>query len=122
MLKSLGAAGKEREAMIIDLKTLDVENVYEIFGVEGNEAAALNDSYLDLFEIIGKDAMLKLFRYFRGDKIELPMKLYRLEFVVDLCRTVTDRRERAKIARACGYSVKFVEAQLNKLKNNGECE
>ena len=47
---------------------------------------ALNDIYLELFELIGKDAMLKLFKHFRGDKIDCPMCLYRPEFIADLAK------------------------------------
>ena len=47
----------------IDLDNLNEETVYEAFNVDGNEAEALNDSYLELYELIGRDAMLKLFKY-----------------------------------------------------------
>ena len=63
----------------IDLDNVNEEAVYRAFNVDGNEAEALNDSYLELFELIGRDAMLKLFKYFRGDKIDCPMRLYRPE-------------------------------------------
>lgn len=85
-----------------NLNNLDEETVYKAFKVDGNEAKALNDGYLELFELIGRDAMLKLFKYFRGDKIDCPMKLYRPEFVADLAKQETDRRERAKIAKGGG--------------------
>lgn len=48
--------------------------------------------------------MLKLFTHFYGDKIDCPTRLYRAEFIVDLAKNEPDRRERAKIARAGGYS------------------
>ena len=35
--------------------------------------------------------MLKLFKYFRGDKIDCPMRLYRPEFIADLAKQETDR-------------------------------
>lgn len=104
----------------IDLDNLDEVGVYEAFHVDGNEAEALNDSYLELFELIGRDAMLKLYKYFRGDKIDCPMKMYRSEFIADLAKQTTDRRERAKIARAGGYTTKFIEGILNKRKNETE--
>ena len=53
-------------------------------------------------------------KYFRGDKIDCPMRLYRPEFIADLAKQTTDRRERAKIARAAGYTVKFIESMLRK--------
>ena len=81
----------------IDLENLNEEVVYEAFEVEGNEGEALNDIYLELFELIGKDGMLTLFKYFRGDKIDCPMRLYRPEYIADLAKQTNDRRERAKI-------------------------
>lgn len=98
----------------IDLDNLNEEGVYEAFDVDGNESEALNDSYLELYELIGRDAMLKLFKYFRGDKIDCPMRLYRPEYIADLVNQTTERRERAKIARAGGYTIKFIESLLTK--------
>ena len=110
--------GKEDGALIdIDLDNLNEEDVYNAFGVDGNEGEALNDIYLELYELIGRDGMLKLFKYFRGDKIDCPMRLYRPEFIADLAKQTTDRRERAKIARAAGYTVKFIEGMLRKRRD-----
>ena len=104
----------------IDLDNVNEETIYEAFDVDGNEAEALNDSYLELFELVGRDAMLKLFKYFRGDKIDCPMKLYRPEYIADLAKQTTDRRERAKIARAGGYTAKFIEGVLRKRRDENE--
>lgn len=104
----------------LDFENISDELVYEAFGVEGSEADALNDSYLELFELIGKEAMLKLFKHFRGDKIDCPMRLYRPEFIADLAKHVPDRRARAKIARAGGYSAKVIEGILNKRRKENE--
>ena len=106
----------------IDFNNINDKIIYEAFHVEGNEAEALNDSYLELFELIGRDAMLKLFTHFHGDKIDCPMRLYRPEFVADLAKQTTDRRERAKIARAAGYTVKFIEGMLRKRRDEEEPE
>ena len=108
--------------MNIDLDNLNEDVVYEAFGVDGNEGEALNDIYLELFELIGREGMLKLFKYFRGDKIDCPMRLYRPEFVADLAKQTTDRRERAKIARAAGYTVKFIETMLRTRREEDESE
>lgn len=43
--------------------------------------------------------MWKLFTHYCGHKIDCPMQLYRLEFIADLAKNETDRRERAKIVR-----------------------
>lgn len=104
----------------INLDDLNEDDVYKAFEVDGNEGDALNDIYLELFELIGKEGMLKLFKYFRGDKIDCPMRLYRSEFVADLAKQTNDRRERAKIARAAGYTVKFIEGMLRKRRDEEE--
>ena len=106
----------------IDFDNINEELVYEAFNVDGNEAEALNDMYLELYELIGRDAMLKLFKHYRGDKVDLPMCLYRPEFIADLAKPETDRRDRAKIARAGGYSAKFIETMLAKRKKEDESE
>ncbi len=106
----------------IDFGSIDDDTVYKLFNVDGNEAEALNDMYLELFELIGRDAMLKLHKFYKGDKIDLPMKLYRLEFIADIAKQVPDRRERAKIARAAGYSAKAIEGMLAKRKNESDTE
>ena len=104
----------------IDFDNINDELVYEIFDVDGNEAEALNDIYLELYELIGRDAMLKLFKHYRGDKVDLPMRLYRPDFIADIAKPVTDRRERAKIARAGGYTAKFIETMLAKRKKEDD--
>lgn len=122
-MSSILLPGKEDGALIdIDLDNLNEEDVYNAFGVDGNEGEALNDIYLELYELIGRDGMLKLFKYFRGDKIDCPMRLYRPEFIADLAKQTTDRRERAKIARAAGYTVKFIEGMLRKRRDEEEPE
>jgi len=106
----------------IDFNKIDDKSVYDLFNVEGNEAEALNDSYLELFELIGRDAMLTLFKHYHGDKIDCPMRLYRPEFIADIARKETDRYERAKIARAGGYSARVIEVMLSKLRKENEAE
>ena len=106
----------------IDFDNISDEIVYETFGVDGNEAEALNDIYLELFELLGKEAMLKLYKHYRGDKIDCPMRLYRPEYIADLAKSETDRRERAKIARAGGYTAKVIESLLQKRRKENEGE
>lgn len=106
----------------IDFNYINDAIIYDAFQVDGNEAEALNDNYLELFELIGRDAMLKLFTHFHGDKIDCPMRLYRAEFIADLAKNEPDRRERAKIARAGGYSARVIEGILSKRRRENEAE
>ena len=106
--------------MSIDFDKLDETGIYAALVVEGHEYDALNDCYLELFEILGKEAMLKLFKFYRGERIACPMKLYRSDYIADLVDQTTDRRERAKIARAGGYTIKFIEGIISKRRSEGE--
>ena len=104
----------------IDFNNINDEIIYDVFQVEGNESEALNDSYLELYELLGRDAMLKIFKHFHGDKIDCPMRLYRPEFIADLAKNEPDRRKRAKIARAGGYSARVIEGILSKRRKENE--
>jgi hypothetical protein len=106
--------------IIIDFDNITDESVYKSFKVAGNESEALNDIYLELFELLGKEAMLKIYKHYHGDKLDLPMRLYRPEFIADLAKTEKDRRERAKIARAGGYTAKLIESLLSKRKKEND--
>ena len=104
----------------IDFNNISDEIIYDAFCVDGNEAEALADTYLELYELIGKEAMLKLYKHYRGDKLDLPMRMYRIEFVADLAKQAPDRRERAKISRAAGYTSKAIENHLSRRKQETE--
>ena len=106
----------------IDFDTITDEIVYEIFKVKGNESEALNDIYLELLELVGLECMMRIYKHFRGDKVDLPMKLNRPEFIADLAKPISDRRERAKIARAGGYSARVIEGLLSKRRKENEEE
>ena len=104
----------------IDFSNIDEEIVYKIFEVDGKEGEALNDIYLELFELIGKEAVIKLYKFYKGDRIDLPMRMFRPEFIADIAKNIPDRRERAKIARAAGYSAKAIESMLSKRRNEDQ--
>lgn len=108
------------DELSINLNMLDEKGVYEAFHVEGNEAEALTDSYFELYQLLGAEAMLKLYKHYHGDKIDCPMKLYRAEYVADLAKETKDRRKRAEIARAGGYALKFIESIIQKRKKEND--
>ena len=76
--------------------------------------------YFELYELLGAEAMMKLYDHYHGDKIDCPMKLYRAEYVGDLAEQEKDRRKRAEIARAGGYALKFIESLIQKRRKESE--
>lgn len=95
-------------------------NDFEAIFPEENEEKALTDRYFELYELLGAEAMMKLYDHYHGDKIDCPMKLYRAEYVADLTEQEKDRRKRAEIARAGGYALKFIESLIQKRKKESE--
>jgi len=102
--------------MKLDLDTMTDIDIYKEFVPSGKESAALTGSYPDLVELIGCEAALKIFKHYRGGKIDCPKFLYRQDYLVDLASKVSDKRDRAKIAIASGYTVNRLEALVNKRK------
>ena len=95
-------------------------NDFEAIFPEENEEKALTDRYFELYELLGAEAMMKLYDHCHGDKIDCPMKLYRAEYVADLAEQEKDRRKRAEIVRAGGYALKFIESLIQKRKKESE--
>ena len=80
-------------------------NDFEAIFPEEKEEKALTDRYFELYELLGAEAM---------------MKLYRAEYVADLAEQEKDRRKRAEIVRAGGYALKFIESLIQKRKKESE--
>ena len=120
-----GRIAMQKEVFDSKLDELDEKGIYEAFGVPGNEEIALNDSYFELYQLLGEEAMLKLYKHYRGDKIDCPMKLYRAEYIADLAEKATDRRERAQIVRDGGYALRFIDSlnqKRRKESNNSDSD
>ena len=103
----------------IDFDTMTDVDIYRTFVAEGKEGEALTGSYPELVELIGSEATLKLFKYFRGCKIDCPKFFYRQDFIVGLAAQVQDKRERAKIAVASGYTANRLEVLVSQRRKNG---
>ena len=102
----------------IDFDCMTDIDIYKTFVTEGKAAEALTGSYPELVEIIGSEATLKLYKYFRGCKIDCPKFFYRQDFIVGLAAQVPDKRKRAKLAVASGYTANRLEVLVKqRIKN-----
>ena len=99
-----------------DFDTVTDADIYRAFVSAGKDTEALNGSYPELIDLLGVEATLKLFKYFRGCKIDCPKFFYRQDFIVELASQVQDKRERAKIAIASGYTANRLEALVYQRK------
>ena len=103
----------------IDFDTMTDVDIFQAFVSEGRETEALTGSYPELVGLIGSEATLKLFKYFRGCKIDCPKFFYKQDYIVELAAQVTDKRERAKIAVASGYTANRLEVLINQWRKSG---
>ena len=77
----------------IDLGTMTDLDIFRSFVPDGKEEEALTGSYSELVSLIGREATLKLYRYFRGCKIDCPKFFYRQDFIVALAAKEPNKRE-----------------------------
>ena len=98
---------------MFDITAMTELDIYQMFVPNGKEYEALTGSYPELIELIGTEATLKLYKRFRGCKIDCPKFLYRQDYVVDAAAQIPEKRERAKIAVAAGYTANRLEVLIN---------
>ena len=106
----------------IDFDTMTDIEIFRTFVPEGKEPQALAGSYPELVDLIGSDATLKLFKYFRGCKIDCPKFFYKQDYIVALAAREGDKRKRAKIAVASGYTANRLEVLVSQWKKNSKKE
>ncbi|MFD0896514.1 Mor transcription activator family protein [Loigolactobacillus binensis] len=78
------------------------------------KVTALHQSYKRLSEIIGVDAMLKVYNEYRGTQFQYPMRLYDREAVSKLICKEYDGSNLRELSQRYGYSQRWMKAQLNK--------
>jgi hypothetical protein len=102
----------------LDFDTMSELDIYHALVPDGRECDALNGSYSELTTLIGCEATLKLFKYFRGCKIDCNKFFYKQEYIAELAVKTWDKRERAKLAIATGYTANRLETLVRKYKSD----
>lgn len=60
--------------------------------------------YKEIADVIGVEATVQLHDHFKGQQINLPIKLYTKEFVVKQIRVSNEKNNIKDVARAYGYT------------------
>ncbi|WP_057874035.1 Mor transcription activator family protein [Loigolactobacillus rennini] len=76
--------------------------------------AALHQSYKRLSELIGVEAMQKVYDEFRGTQVQYPMRLYDRQAVSKLIREEYTGNNLKELSRFYGYSQRWMKEQLKK--------
>jgi hypothetical protein len=73
---------------------------------------AVNKEYREIIDLFGVEVAVRLYRHFRGCRIDCPKFFYNVDFVIQVAATKEDRREREKVAVVCGYTAEWIESKV----------
>ncbi|MFR2797452.1 Mor transcription activator family protein [Romboutsia timonensis] len=71
--------------------------------------------YAEMVEVLGEDIVKVIHKYYKGQQINLPMKLYSNEYVEKYIIENKDKKILREMARDLGYSDRWVKKLMNKL-------
>ena len=74
----------------------------------------MNDVYRELVDLIGYDNAMILYTYYKGQQITFPIKLFKPEYISEVLKKLYDGTNAKKLARAYGYSERWVKELIKK--------
>lgn len=74
--------------------------------------------YSDMVEILGEEIVTKLHKYYRGQQITFPMKLYSNEYIEKYIINNHKKKTLKEMCRELGYTEGWIKQLLNKLSTN----
>lgn len=69
-------------------------------------ADCLHPSYAELFSVVGRDAVLKIYRHYHGSTLQFPTHLYAGEILLATMRASS--KSSRDLARQFGYSERWM--------------
>ena len=72
----------------------------------------LQESYAQLYEVVGEDLLLKLYDLYRGQQISFPMRLYNRDKVAQQIVAEYDGHNMAALTRKYDYSQRWVRQMI----------
>ena len=74
--------------------------------------------YADMAQILGEEIIIKLHRYYKGQQITFPMKLYSNEYVKRYIEKNYKTKTLKEMCRELGYTEGWIKQLINKNKLN----
>lgn len=72
--------------------------------------------YADMVDILGEEIVIKLHKYYRGQQITFPMKLYSNEYVESYILDNYKSKTLKEMCRELGYTEGWIKQLINKIK------
>ncbi|KRL93776.1 Mor transcription activator family protein [Levilactobacillus hammesii] len=82
------------------------------------QADLLQDSYAQLYEVVGEELMLKIFELYRGQQISFPMRLYNRHKVAARIVTEYNGHNMPALTRKYDYSQRWVRQMIQQAREN----
>lgn len=71
--------------------------------------------YLEMSEILGEEIVRKIYKYYKGQQVNFPMKLYSNEYVEKYIIENYSKKSIREMARDLGYSDKWVSTLIKRI-------
>ncbi|WP_312095361.1 Mor transcription activator family protein [Aminipila sp.] len=76
----------------------------------------LNDVYREIAELVGMDNMIKLYKFYKGQQVSFPTRIYRKEFLREVIEKHYDGTNAKDISRELGYSERWIKELAKRIK------
>ena len=81
--------------------------------VDRNHVAdVVNSEYKEIINLCGLEVACKLYRHFKGCRVDYPKYFYKLEYVIQVASEKEDKRERERVAVIAGYTAQWLERKI----------
>lgn len=74
----------------------------------------LHPSYKALWDLLGEDAMMKIYKQFRGTQLQLPMKLYDRIELEEYLTQQHDGQNIRELSNIYGFSPRWIKEHMEK--------
>lgn len=76
--------------------------------------------YSEMAEILGEEIVKMIHKHYKGQQINLPMKLHSNEYVEKYIIENYDKKSLREMSRELDYSDRWVKRLINKMKSEGQ--
>ncbi|NLR31013.1 Mor transcription activator family protein [Levilactobacillus tujiorum] len=78
----------------------------------------LQESYAQLYALVGEELMLKIFDLYRGQQVSFPMRLYNRDKVAQQIVAEYDGHNMAQLTRKYDYSQRWVRQMIQQSREH----
>lgn len=104
----------------IDFELMDDFELFKVLTEDIDISNAVHNDYAELIKLFGEETAFKMFKHYRGCKVNCPKYLYKQDFVVKIAAREPNKRQRERIAILCGYTAGRLESLVKEYLKSQE--